>query len=65
MKILIYIIIAIGVGLMIFNVTKLDLENPLAGDSSVAVISILAAACAVLLMVILLLSLKMKAKKKQ
>ena len=63
MKILIYILIVIGLGLIVFNATKLDPESPFTGDSAVAAIGILAAACAVLLMVILKLSIKMKRKK--
>jgi len=54
----------IGLGLVIFNASKLDLKNPFLGDSGVAAVGILAAACAVLLMVILQISLKVKRKKK-
>lgn len=54
-----------GLGLVVFNASKLDLENPFLGDSAVAAIGILAAACAVLLMVILQISLKVKGRKKQ
>jgi len=64
MKILIYILMIVGLGLVIFNASKLDLENPFLGDSGVAAVGILAAACAVLLMVILQISLKVKRKKK-
>jgi UDP-N-acetylmuramyl pentapeptide phosphotransferase/UDP-N-acetylglucosamine-1-phosphate transferase len=65
MKILIYILMILGLGLVVFNASKLDLENPFLGDSGVAAVGILAAACAVLLMVILQISLKVKRKKKQ
>lgn len=54
----------LGLGLMIFNASKLDLENPFLGDSGVAAIGILAAACAVLLMLILQISHKVNRKKK-
>lgn len=64
MKILIYILMIAGLGLVIFNASKLDLKNPFLGDSGVAAIGILAAACAVLLMIILQVSLKVKRKKK-
>lgn len=64
MKIFIYILIVIGLGLIVFNATKLDFDNPFIGDSAVAAIGILAAACAVLLMVILQVALKLKRKKK-
>lgn len=65
MKILIYILMIVGLGLVVFNASKLDLENPFLGDSGVAAIGVLAAACAVLLMVVLQISLKIKRKKKQ
>ena len=65
MKILIYLVMIFGVGLIIFNATKLNLESPFVGDSGVACIGILAAACAVLLMVILQISLNRQKKKKQ
>jgi len=55
----------VGLGLVVFNASKLDLENPFLGDSGVAAIGILAAACAVLLMIILQISLKVKRKNKQ
>ena len=64
MKIFIYILIIIGLGLIIFNATKLNLESPFIGDSAVAAIGILAAACAVLLMIILKVALNVKRKKK-
>jgi hypothetical protein len=64
MKIFIYILIVIGLGLIVFNATKLDLESPFIGDSAVAAIGILAAACAVLLMIILKVALNVRRKKK-
>jgi len=64
MKIFIYLLIIIGLGLIIFNATKLDLESPFIGDSAVAAIGILAAACAVLLMIILKVALNVKRRKK-
>ena len=64
MKIFIYLLIIIGLGLIIFNATKLDLKSPFIGDSAVAAIGILAAACAVLLMIILKVALNVKRRKK-
>ena len=64
MKIAIYIFIAIAAALIVFNITKLDFENLLAGDSLVATISILASACVILLMIILLTSHKIRSKNK-
>jgi hypothetical protein len=46
----------------IFNATKIDFEAPLEGDSSVAVIGILASLSAFLLLLILLLSKKIASK---
>ncbi len=63
MKILIYTVLIIGLGLIVFNATKLDLENPFTDESGVAAIGVLAAACAVMLMVILLVARRMKQKK--
>lgn len=65
MKILVYILIVIGIGLIIFNATKLDLSDPFTGDSAVAAVGIMAAACAVLLMVILRVSQRLKAKNRK
>lgn len=65
MKIFIYIIIALSAGLLIFNVTKLDFNNLFYGDSSVALIGVVAAACAIILMCILLVSRKIAKKSKR
>ena len=46
----------------VYNATKVDFEAPLQGDSSVAVIGILASLSALLLLFILLLSKKIAAK---
>lgn len=64
MKIFIFILMVIGLGLIVFNATKLDLEKPFIGDSAVAAIGILAAACAVLLMITLKVALNVRRKKK-
>ena len=64
MKIFIYILIVIGLGLIVLNITKLDFDNLFAGESAVAAIGILAAACAILLMLILRTSLQIKKKDK-
>jgi hypothetical protein len=63
MKIAIYIFIALATALLIFNATKLDPKNLFEGDSLVAAISILAAACVILLMFILKASRKIAGKK--
>ncbi|MDC8005956.1 hypothetical protein POV27_18025 [Aureisphaera galaxeae] len=64
MKIFTYILLIIGVGLIVLNATKLDFSDLLKGDSAVAVIGILAAACAILLALILRTSVKIKQRKK-
>lgn len=64
MKVFIYIGIIVGLGLMIFNATKLDFDNLFEGDSRTAAISVLAAACSIVLLLILNTSLKIKKKGK-
>lgn len=56
MKIFIYSLLFIAVGLIIYNATFLDFGNLFAGDSATALIGILASSCVVVLMVILLMS---------
>ncbi|MEH6764023.1 MAG: hypothetical protein V7655_05955 [Aequorivita antarctica] len=65
MKIFIYILIASAVGLVVFNITKLDFKHLLEGDSSVAAISILAGLCAILALGILLISKRIASKVKK
>lgn len=65
MKYFLYIIIAIATALLGYNLAKIDWKQPLAGDSSVALIGVLACACAILLLVILLLSKKIERKSKK
>ena len=56
MKAFIYILIALAVGLIIYNFTFLDFQDAFAGDSKTALIGILASSIVVVLMVILLMS---------
>jgi hypothetical protein len=56
MKILIYFLIVLALGLIAYNATFLDLENTFSGDSKTALIGILASSIVVVLMVILLMS---------
>ena len=49
MKIATYIITAIALIILIFNVTKIDLEAPLENESYTAVITSIAAGCAILI----------------
>ena len=65
MKVFIYVLIAIAIVVIGINVTKLDSANILRGDSSIAVISILAGMCTILLLGILLISRQIAAKTKK
>ena len=65
MKISIYILIALAVGVIVYNLTKVDSNNLLQGDSSIAVFGILSGLCAILVLSILLISKKIAAKSKR
>ena len=56
---------ALSLGLVVYNLTKLDFDHFLGKDSSVAVIGILAGLCAILMLGILLISKKIAAKTKR
>ncbi|MFD2822315.1 hypothetical protein ACFS5M_01455 [Lacinutrix iliipiscaria] len=56
MKIFTTLFTLIAAGLIIFNITQIDFNNPLKGDSVVALITIFASLCAVVLLQILRLS---------
>lgn len=60
MKYAAYGIILLAIASMVFNAFKLDFSNPLAGESQIAAISIIAALCVVVLLSILLISYKIK-----
>ena len=64
MKIFTTILIVIAFALIVFNVTLLDFENPLEGDSLVALIGIAAALCAVFILLIFRMSKKIEDKLK-
>jgi len=64
MKIFTYSLILIAIVLTVFNATKLNFENLFEGESSVAAIGILAAACVILLLIILRISQRIAKKKK-
>lgn len=53
-----YIITAIAVLFIIFNLTKIDFVTPFQGESLIAVITIIAGLCVILLMAILRVSKK-------
>ncbi|MBL6666440.1 MAG: hypothetical protein ISP66_05520 [Flavobacteriaceae bacterium] len=62
MKIFIRILMALSLGMVVFNVTQVNWENPLSEKSSIAVIGIMAALCAFLLLLLLILSKKISKK---
>jgi hypothetical protein len=58
MKLTTYLITILATIILSFNVSKIDFETPLVGDSYTAVITVIAAGCAVLISTILRLSKK-------
>lgn len=65
MKIFVYILMALVGVIVAINVVKLDFSNLFEGDSSIALISILAGLCALLILSIFLISKKIEAKVKK
>jgi Na+/melibiose symporter-like transporter len=51
-KILLSVLLVVALALIGYNATKIDPQEPLAGDSLVALIGIVAALCAVVLLLI-------------
>jgi uncharacterized integral membrane protein len=49
MKIFSYIIIVLSIITIIFNATKIDFEKPFEGESTIAIIGIIASFCAILI----------------
>ncbi len=56
------ILIVLALALMAYNVTMIDFQNPLEGDSTVALIGILAPLCAIALLLIFRTSKKIQRK---
>jgi thiosulfate reductase cytochrome b subunit len=65
MKVLIYFLILLATGLIIYNFTFLDFQNALSGDSKTALIGILASSIVVVLMIILLMSRAISEKSQE
>ena len=65
MKIASIIGILIAIGLIIVNITKIDVNNPLAGDSSVALIGLVAGLIVIVLLLLLNISKAIQKKSKQ
>jgi uncharacterized membrane protein YecN with MAPEG domain len=64
MKIFTYIIVVLGVLLMALNLSQVDFNKPFEGNSSVALIGIVATLCAVILVVILKMAKLIEEKTK-
>lgn len=51
-KIFLIVLLAVALALIAYNATKIDFQQPLAGDSLIALIGIAASLCAVVLLLI-------------
>lgn len=56
------ILIVLAVALIAYNVTLVNFENPLEGNSTIALIGILASLCAIVLLLIFMTSRKINDK---
>lgn len=65
MKITTTIISILAVVLIVFNFTKVNFKAPFEGESSIALITILAGFCAILMMAILRISKRIEKKSKE
>ncbi len=63
MKYIVYILIVLAIASLVFNAFKLDFSNLFAGESQIAVISVVASLCVVVLLSILLVSYKIKERQ--
>tara|TARA_B100000949_G_C14111127_1_gene378418 strand:+ start:577 stop:777 length:201 start_codon:yes stop_codon:yes gene_type:complete len=59
------VLILLALGLIAYNVTLVDFENPIQGDSTIALIGIVASLCAIVLMLIFMTSKKIDKKLKK
>ncbi len=64
MKIFTTTLIILAIALIIFNVSQLDFNNPLEGNSMIALIGIIASFCAVFILLIFKMSKKIEQKLK-
>ncbi|MFT5751023.1 MAG: NADH:ubiquinone oxidoreductase subunit 6 (subunit J) [Flavobacteriales bacterium] len=65
MKYVIYIGIVIAFVLGLFNATRIDMQHPFQGESSVALIGLVACGCAILILLILKMSKRIAEKVKE
>lgn len=56
------ILIVLALALIVYNVTLVNFENPLEGNSIIAIIGIVAALCAIVLLLIYITSKKIQKK---
>ncbi len=61
-RILSIILITLAIALIAYNVTLINFENPLEGDSIIAIIGIVASLCAIVLLMIFIASKKIQEK---
>lgn len=59
------VLILLALALIAYNVTLVDFQNPFQGDSTVALIGIVASLCAVVLILIFMTSKKIEKKLKE
>ncbi|WP_298923087.1 hypothetical protein [uncultured Allomuricauda sp.] len=59
------VLIFLALGLIAYNVTLVDFKNPFQGDSTIALIGIIASLCAVVLLLIFMTSKKIDKKLKE
>ncbi|MEW2920814.1 MULTISPECIES: hypothetical protein [Flavobacteriaceae] len=59
------ILIVLALGLIAYNVTLVDFENPFQGDSTIALIGIVASLSAIVLLLIFMTSKKIQDKLKK
>ena len=64
MKIFTTILMVIALGLIVFNITLIDFDNPLEGNSMPALIGIVASFCAIFILLIFRMSKKIEEKLK-
>ncbi|MGJ8737474.1 hypothetical protein D9V96_006830 [Zobellia laminariae] len=64
-KTLTIIIVIAAIALIAYNVTMIDFQNPFSGDSTIALIGIVASLCAIMLILIFRTSKKIQKKVEQ
>ncbi|WP_353084524.1 hypothetical protein [Flavobacterium sp.] len=62
MKIFTSLLIVMAIGLIIFNLTMIDFNKPFEGNSSIALIGVVASFCAIFILLIFKLSKKIDDK---